>query len=122
MQTIFFQNSSVQEQLSSDERMEELETKTENLRIETGNLGPENLQVETENTIQSEIKFTASDFSFLDKAGTVEEPKISGNFVGSVLSKISGTFFLLCMHRFCIYFKESIVVSLSDQKLDFCVP
>ena len=101
MQTIFFQNSSVQEQLSSDERMEELETKTENLRIETGNLGPENLQVETENTIQSEIKFTASDFSFLDKAGTVEEPKISGNYVESNLFKSFGIYQFFCLYMYC---------------------
>ena len=98
----FFQNSSVHEELSSEEKIEELQTKTENLQVETENFHvetensePDNLKVETENlqdatenlnnenTIQSEIKFSASDFNFLDKAGTVEESKISGNFVES---------------------------------------
>ena len=92
--------------------MEELETKADNLQIETENIQtktensePENLKVatenvNTENTIQSEIKFSASDFNFLDKAGTVEEPKISGSFVKSVLFYVVPFF---CLYMYSTY-------------------
>ena len=102
-------------------KTENLQIETESLHIETGNSEPEdlkvateNLKVETENvnsenTIQSEIKFSASDFNFLDKAGTVEEPKVSGNFLKSFLSKSSGDIhFFICTCSL----KKNIVVNL----------